>query len=163
MTTSSPAVTRVLKGRDRTESDRFIALRSAAGDLADDSRVITGRTTTVGAAFEAEQPTLVPLPVEAFDPRILESRRVDQRARVSIRQCHYSVPARHAGRRMTVRLGKLGAVLPHFHGWEGLDVGKDGASPVSSQYDGTFPYQGHLDRVVFDPENEDVPVFGTVD
>jgi hypothetical protein len=31
-------------------------------------------------------------------------------------------------------------------------VGKDGASPVSSEYDGTFPYQGHLD-----------PLFETVD
>lgn len=150
-----PAVTRVLKGRDRAESDRFIALRShygfdsffclpgkdgahekggvegeigrfrrkylvplprittlaelaelvAVGDITDDSRVITGRTTTVGAAFAAEQPTLMPLPTEPFDPRVLESRRVDQRARVSIRQCHYSVPARYAGRRMSVRLG----------------------------------------------------------
>lgn len=150
-----PAVTRVLKGRDRTESDRFIALRShygfdsffcipgkqgahekggvegeigrfrrrhlvplpniatlaeladlvAAGDIADDDRVITGRTTTVGVAFAAEQPTLMALPAEVFDPRVLESRRVDQRARVSIRQCHYSVPARYAGRRLNVQLG----------------------------------------------------------
>jgi hypothetical protein len=62
-----------------------------------------------------------------------------------------------------VASGKLDAVLPNFHGWEGLDVGKDGASPVSSEYDGTFPYQGHLDRVVFDLENDDVPLFETVD
>jgi transposase len=150
-----PAVTRVLRGRDRDESDRFIALRShygfdtffcipgkdgahekggvegeigrfrrrhlvplpkittlaelaglvAAGDIADDDRVITGRTTTVGVAFAAERPTLMALPSEAFDPRVLESRRVDQKARVSIRQCHYSVPARYAGRRLNVRLG----------------------------------------------------------
>lgn len=150
-----PAVSRVLTGRDRDESDRFIALRShygfesffcvpgkdgahekggvegeigrfrrrhlvplpkittlaelaeliAAGDIADDQRVITGRPMTVGKAFAIEQPTLMPLPVEPFDPRVEESRRVDQRARVSIRQCHYSVPARYAGRRMTVRLG----------------------------------------------------------
>lgn len=60
---------------------------------------------TVGKAFAIEQPTLMPLPVEPFDPRVEQSRRVDQRARVSIRQCHYSVPARYAGRRMTVRLG----------------------------------------------------------
>ena len=150
-----PAVTRVLKGRDRTESDRFIALRShygfdsffcipgkagahekggvegeigrfrrrhlvplpkittlvelaeliASGDSTDEDRVITGRTTTVGVAFAAEQPTLMPLPREVFDPWVLESRRVDQRARVSIRQCHYSVPARYTGRRLSVRLG----------------------------------------------------------
>jgi hypothetical protein len=77
----------------------------AAGDAADDDRVITGRTSTVGAAFADEKSTLMALPAEAFDPRVVESRRVDQRARVSIRQCHYSVPARYAGRRLTVRLG----------------------------------------------------------
>lgn len=59
----------------------------------------------MGIAFAAEQPTLMPLPDDAFDPRVMESRRVDQRARVSIRQCHYSVPARYAGRRLTVQLG----------------------------------------------------------
>jgi hypothetical protein len=103
-----PAVVRVLRGRDRTESERFIALRShygydsffclpgkegahekggvegeigrfrrrhlvpvpdvaslaelnaliAAADLADDSRVITGRPVTIGAAFAAELPQL---------------------------------------------------------------------------------------------------------
>ena len=40
----------------------------AAGDVADDDRVITGRTTTVGAAFAAEQPTLMPLPAERVRP-----------------------------------------------------------------------------------------------
>jgi transposase len=150
-----PAVSRVLKGRDRTEAERFIALRShygfdsffcrpgkdgahekggvegeigrfrrrhlvpvpkaaslaelnaliAAADLVDDSRVITGRPVTVGAAFTAEAPTLLPLAGEAFDPARLLEARVDGRARVSVRQCHYSVPARFVGRRLTVRLG----------------------------------------------------------
>lgn len=149
-----PAVIRVLKGRDRVESERFIALRShygfdsffcipgkagahekggvegeigrfrrrhlvpvprvgslaelneliAAGDLLDEDRVITGRPVTVGAAFAAEAPALAPLPPEAFDPARLLSARVDNRARVSVRQCHYSVPARYAGRRLEVRL-----------------------------------------------------------
>ncbi|MBK6886866.1 MAG: IS21 family transposase [Tetrasphaera sp.] len=148
-----PAVTRVLKGRDRTESDRFIALRShygfdsffcipgkagahekggvegeigrfrrrhlvptptvaslaelnqhiAAGDVADDARVITGHHATVGVEFAAEQATLLPLPSERFDPGVLEARRVDHRSRVSIRQNHYSVPARYVGRRLVVR------------------------------------------------------------
>lgn len=150
----NPAVVRVLKGRDRDESERFIALRShygydsffcrpglegahekggvegeigrfrrthlvpvpnvaslvelnvlmAAGDAADDSRVITGRPTTVGAAFAAELPALAPLPAEPFDPARLLSARVDNRARVAVRQCYYSVPARYAGRRLPVRL-----------------------------------------------------------
>jgi transposase len=149
-----PAVIRVLRGRDRAESERFIALRShygfdsffclpgkdgahekggvegeigrfrrrhlvpvpdvaslaelnqliAAADLADGSRVITGRPVTIAAAFAAELPHLMPLPAEPFDAARLLEARVDSRARVSVRQCYYSVPARYAGRRLAVRL-----------------------------------------------------------
>ncbi|MGI8721579.1 MAG: Mu transposase domain-containing protein [Geodermatophilaceae bacterium] len=149
-----PAVVRVLKGRDRTETERFTALRShygfdsffcrpgiqgahekggvegeigrfrrrhlvpvpkaaslaelneliAAGDLLDDGRVITGRPVTIGSAFETEAATLMPLPSEPFDPARLMEARLDNRARVSVRQCFYSVPARYAGRRLPVRL-----------------------------------------------------------
>jgi len=149
-----PAVVRVLRGRDRTESERFIALRShygfesffcrpgkdgahekggvegeigrfrrrhlvpvpnveslaalntliAAGDLLDDTRVITGRPITVAAAFAAELPALGPLTGEPFNPARLLEARVDNRARVAVRQCYYSVPARYAGRRLPVRL-----------------------------------------------------------
>ena len=72
--------------------------------MLDDARVITGRPVTVGAAFAAERPQLLPLPGEAFDPARLLQARVDNRARVSVRQCYYSVPARYAGRRLAVRL-----------------------------------------------------------
>jgi transposase len=149
-----PAVIKVLKGRNRTESDRFIALRShygfdsffcrpgkdgahekggvegeigrfrrrhlvpmpdvsslaelnrhiSAGDLLDDARVITGRYYTVAEAFALELPALQALPDEAFDPALALRTRVDLRARVSVRQCYYSVPARYAGRRLSVRL-----------------------------------------------------------
>ncbi len=149
-----PAVTRVLKGRDRVESERFVALRShygvdsffcipgkagahekggvegeigrfrrrhlvpvpdvadlielneliAAADAADDTRVITGRASTIGAAFAAEGPMLSALPAEPFDAARLLEARVDGRARVCVRQCYYSVPARLAGRRLPVRL-----------------------------------------------------------
>ena len=149
-----PAVVRVLRGRDRTESERFTALRShygfdsffcrpgiegahekggvegeigrfrrrhlvpvpkveslaglneliAAGDLLDDDRVITGRPITIGAAFAVEARALMALPGEGFDPARLLEARVDNRARVSVRQCFYSVPARYAGRRLPVRL-----------------------------------------------------------
>jgi hypothetical protein len=44
------------------------------------------------------------LPVEAFDCARLLHARVDNRARVSVRQCFYSVPARYAGRRLPVHL-----------------------------------------------------------
>jgi len=76
----------------------------AAGDLLDDGRVITGRPITIGSAFETEAATLMPLPSEPFDPARLLEARVDNRARVSVRQCFYSVPARYAGRRLPVRL-----------------------------------------------------------
>jgi transposase len=149
-----PAVVRVLRGRDRAESERFIALRShygydgffcipgkegahekggvegeigrfrrrhlvpvpnvaslaelnrliAAGDSLDDTRVITGRPVTVGDAFAAELPHLMPPPREPFDAARLLEARVDARARVSVRQCYYSVPVRYAGRRLPVRL-----------------------------------------------------------
>ncbi|MEB3065752.1 IS21 family transposase [[Mycobacterium] zoologicum] len=149
-----PAVVRVLRGRDRAESERFIALRShygfdgffcrpgkqgahekggvegeigrfrrthlvpvpkvaslaqlndliAAADWADDARVITGRPVTVAAAFAAERAHLMALPDEAFDAARLLAARVDNRARVCVRGCYYSVPVRYAGRRLPVRL-----------------------------------------------------------
>jgi transposase len=149
-----PAVVRVLRGRDRVESERFIALRShygfdsffcipgkegahekggveveigrfrrrylvpvptvdslsqlneliAEADAADDGRVIDGRPVTVGTAFTAEAPALLQPPVEAFDPARQLTARVDRRARVCLRQCYYSVPARFVGRRLAVRL-----------------------------------------------------------
>lgn len=149
-----PAVTRILKGRDRDEAERFVALRShygfesffcqpglkgahekggvegeigrfrrqhlvpvpksatlaevnehiAAADVADDTRVITGRPITIGAAFAAERAALMPLPAEAFDAARLLAARVDKRARICVRQCYYSVPARYVARRLSVRL-----------------------------------------------------------
>lgn len=152
-----PAVTRVLKGRDRAEAERFIALRShygfdsffcipgkegahekggvegeigrfrrrhlvpvpsaaslaalneriATADLADDGRVITGRAVTIAAAFAAEQPAMMALPGEMFDPARLLTARVDGRARVCVRQNYYSVPARYAARRLAVRLSAM--------------------------------------------------------
>ena len=65
--------------------------------------MITGRHATVGVEFAAEQATLSPLPTERFDPGLVEQLRVDRRSRVSIRQNHYSVPARYVGRRLMVR------------------------------------------------------------
>jgi transposase len=152
-----PAVIRVLRGRDRAEAERFIALRShygfdsffcipgkagahekggvegeigrfrrrhlvpvpavaslaalnqriAAADILDDGRVITGRPVTIAAAFAAEQPAMMPLPAEMFDPARLLQARVDNRARICVRQNHYSVPARYAGRRLTVQLSAM--------------------------------------------------------
>jgi len=150
-----PAVVRVLKGRNRTESDQFALLRShygfdsffcipgkegahekggvegevgrfrrrrlvpvprvfsmaelnelcAAGDEADDRRYVFGRTMTVGDHFALEQAELRPLPSERLDIRLHSENRVDDKSRVCVRQCRYSVPVRFAGRRLEVFLG----------------------------------------------------------
>ena len=150
-----PAVARVLMGRNRVETERFVALRShygfdsffcrpglegahekggvegevgrfrrrhlvpvprvaslaelndavTAGDRADDARRIFGRLVSVGEHFGAEAPHLRLLPAERFDAALALSARVDSKARVCVRQCFYSVPARYAGRRLDVRLG----------------------------------------------------------
>ena len=80
--------------------------RLQAADVADDARRIGHRTHTVGEDFAAEQPHLLPLPAERFDAaRLLPAHRVDHKARICVRQPHYSVPARFAGRTVNVRLG----------------------------------------------------------
>jgi transposase len=149
------AVTRVLRGRDRVEAERFTLLRShfgfdaayclpgeagahekggvegevgrfrrrhlvpvpevtdlaeldalfAAADRADDGRRIEGRRETVGQAFAAERAHLRPLPAEPFDAALMLRAAVDRKARVRVRSGRYSVPARLAGREVTIRLG----------------------------------------------------------
>ena len=151
----TPAVVKVLKGRNRVENDRFVGLRSHHGFdsffclpgvdgahekggvegeigrfrrrsfvpvprvdtmdelnalldeivVRDDRRHIGQRQMTVGEHFGLEAPLLARLPVEQFDTRLLLSCRVDTKSRVCVRQCFYSVPVCHAGRRLDVRLG----------------------------------------------------------
>lgn len=148
------AVSRVLMGRNRTESDRWVLFRSHHGfdafycmpgvegahekggvegevgrfrrnhlvpvpevdtlaelnvrveraDIADDARRIEGRVVTVGQAFAVEAPLLRPLPDEAFEPGLLLTPRVDRYGRITVRQCHYSVPVRLIGQRVRVFL-----------------------------------------------------------
>jgi transposase len=149
------AVTRVLKGRDRIESDRFVAMRShygfdsffcqpgikgshekggvegevgrfrrrhlvpvpqvrsmtelnerlAVAAALDDARHVDHRRLSVAEHFALELPELRSLPAERFDVSAVASHRVDRKARVSVRGCLYSVPARYSGRRLDVRVG----------------------------------------------------------
>jgi transposase len=149
------AVSRVLLGRNREESDRWVAFRShygfdafycqpgvdgahekggvegeggrfrrnhcvpmpvvdsisqlnellAAADAKDDYRRIANRTTTVGHDFLVEKPLLRPLPATEFPTWLTLEPRVDRYARITVRQCQYSVPAKLIGRRVRVRLG----------------------------------------------------------
>lgn len=55
-------------------------------------------------------------------------------------------------------------VLPNFHGWEGLDIGRDGLSPVTTSYQGEFPYTGVIEKVVFRvADGEDAVLHDPVD
>ena len=154
------AVVKILRGRNRIENERFIALRSHYGfesffcepgidgahekggvegeigrfrrnhltpvpvfdtldDLnaymadcmrADDQQFVTGRGEgageTVGSLFRYEQGALWMLPAEGeFNATVRFSARVDTKARVCVRQCFYSVPARYCAQRVNVALG----------------------------------------------------------
>ena len=148
-------VARVLRGRDRTETERFIALRSHYGfdsffcipgergahekggiegevgrqrrrffvpvphvtslaelnhrleeaDRRDLARHIGSRRETVGTLGEIDRAALRPLPAEPFDFARVIPVKVDAKARVCVRQCFYSVPARFAGRTLSARIG----------------------------------------------------------
>ena len=76
----------------------------AAGDRIDDGRRIGRRAETVGEAFAVEAGFLGELPAEGFGCHSELSAKVDTKARVCVRQAWYSVPARLARRRVTVRL-----------------------------------------------------------
>jgi len=148
-------VARVLRGRDRAETERFTALRShygfdsffcipgergahekggiegevgrqrrrffvpvprvkslaelnrrlEAADRADLARHIGSRRSTVGQDGETDRSALRSLPAEPFDSTRVVPVKVDAKARVCVRQCFYSVPARYAGRTLTARIG----------------------------------------------------------
>ncbi len=155
------AVSRVLFGRNRTESARWVAFRSHHGfdafycnpgvegahekggvegeggrfrrnhlvpvpvvatmaelndllvsyDLDDDHRRIGNRTMSIGQHFALEVDLLRPLPAEVFETGLTLTPRVDRYARVTVRQCHYSVPAHLIGHRVRAVLRASELVL----------------------------------------------------
>ncbi len=78
--------------------------RLEAYDEADDARRIANRVRTVGQDFALEAPTLRALPAEPVKAGLVLRPRVDRHARVTVRQCHYSVPAKLIGQRVRVIL-----------------------------------------------------------
>jgi hypothetical protein len=74
----------------------------AAACEADEARHLPGRQLDIGAGFAAERDTLTPLPDEVFETGLTLHPRVDRHFRVTVRCCHYSVPARLIGRRVRV-------------------------------------------------------------
>lgn len=88
--------------------------RFAAADEAEDARHVDGRAASIGADFAVETPALGALPADGFDCALSLSPRVDRYARVPVRQCRYSVPARLIGRHVRVRLSA--AIVEVFDG-----------------------------------------------
>ena len=84
---------------------------TAAADITDDARVISGRPPvdgrriTVGEHFALEQSLLQTLNSEPFDVAVELECRVDHKARICVRQAYYSVPVHLVGRKTRVRLG----------------------------------------------------------
>jgi len=78
--------------------------RLAAYDVRDDDRRIADRTHTIAQDFAIEAPLLAPLPGDAFETGVTLTPRVDRYARIMVRQCRYSVPAKLIGRRLRVLL-----------------------------------------------------------
>ena len=67
-------------------------------------RRIAQPPTASGIDFAFEGRLLRPLPAEVFETGLTLTPRVDRYARVTVRQCHYSVPARFIGHRVRVVL-----------------------------------------------------------
>ena len=78
--------------------------RLAAIDAAEDARHVHGRTASIGECFAAERELLLPLPDEEFDYSITLTPTVRRDARIVVRQCYYSVPARFIGQQVRVSL-----------------------------------------------------------
>lgn len=78
--------------------------RLAEIDEFEDGRFVHGRARTVGFDFAIETEQLRALPPEDFDCGTTLSPLVRRDARIVVRQCYYSVPARLIGRRVRVSL-----------------------------------------------------------
>ncbi|MFF0790389.1 IS21 family transposase [Streptomyces spiralis] len=73
-------------------------------DAGEDERILAGRLTTVGFNFFTEADQLARLPLEEFECGITMTPKVDRSSRITVRQCHYSVPARFIGQNVRVLL-----------------------------------------------------------
>ena len=84
----------------------------ASCDTVDDRRFVVGKNTGQPSAGESvhglwvfEQGAMWMLPPERLNASTRLTARVDTKARVCVRNCYYSVPARFVDRRVTVELG----------------------------------------------------------
>lgn len=71
--------------------------------LADDSRQVTGQPTTIGEAWQVEQPLLRPLPERDFDCCVTRSASLTPYSQVVFETNRYSVPADQAYPRLVIK------------------------------------------------------------
>ncbi|MYZ37133.1 IS21 family transposase [Streptomyces sp. SID4917] len=73
-------------------------------DEVEDDRLLRGKLTSIGFNFRVEVDELAPLPAEDFECGVTLTPKVDRSSRITVRQCHYSVPARFIGQQVRVLL-----------------------------------------------------------
>ena len=78
--------------------------RLAQVDETEDERMMTGKLTSIGFNFTVERDELGPLPADDFECGLTLHPKVDRSSRITVRQCHYSVPARFIGHNVRVLL-----------------------------------------------------------
>ncbi|OKI45473.1 IS21 family transposase [Micromonospora sp. CB01531] len=78
--------------------------RLADIDTAEDARHVHGAPASIGFNFAAEAPLLHPLPADDFELGTTLTPLVRRNARIVVRQCYYSVPARFIDRKVRVSL-----------------------------------------------------------
>jgi transposase len=96
-----------------------LAALQQAVTVVDETRMARVHTTTgerPSARLQRERGELLPLPEIVFDPRLPESRRVLSDCTVSFQGARYSVPHRHVGSRVVVKVDPLGDGLEIFAG-----------------------------------------------
>lgn len=74
-------------------------------------RTLARDTRTVASRFETEKEFLKPLPTEAFELSEVSHLWVDNKARIQVKTCRYSVPVSLAGRQVSVRATPLEVVV----------------------------------------------------
>jgi transposase len=72
--------------------------------LADDQRQVTGQPTAIGAAWQAEQPHLRPLPAQDFECCVTDVVSLNPYSQVVYATNHYSVPTDQAYRELTIKV-----------------------------------------------------------
>ena len=105
--------------------------RLAGFDERDDARRISNRTLSVGQSFALERDLLRPLPAEGFEIGLTLTPRVDRYSRITVRQCHYSVPARLIGHR--VRAVLRASELARLRRQDAGRAGTNGRPPAAAR------------------------------